>query len=259
MIAARLLQPAVAPQAKLGAASKDRKNSRDGSRKRKSQSPHDEQNLQIKKYKRKAAQQAESRIQQLPRGLVIKPPHARQAVDVLSSDEEGDTNIDVVGRKHKSVLQPSGGKYSKKAAARKKGLRATQETGDTQNDEGENSDERAHPEESPITTIRNGKDLELLTNPAANSSSPGATPSPKFLPRKYLELKVLEYDLPSTEPQGPGDMWTCTFDGCFYRVHEAPSSEGRNRVKEHFKTHASQAQEKIDLVLTESRPYLPVK
>lgn len=225
--------------------------------KRKSQSPHDELTSQNKRHKRKAAQQAESRIYLLPKGLVVKTPQEKHAIDLLSSDEEDTSNINVVGRKHKSVLQPSGGKYSKKAAAHRKGLRATQGPGDSLNDE--NSDERAHSERSPITTIRNAKDLELLTNPLADRSSSEATPSPKFLPRKYLELKVVEYDLPSMEPQGPGDLWTCIFDGCFHRVHEASSSDGKMKVKEHFKAHATQAQEKIDLVLNESRPYLPVK
>lgn len=240
----------------MEAASKNSKNSRESSTKRKSQSPHDEPGLQSKRHKRKAAQQAESRIHLLPKGLVVKTPQAKQAVNI-SSDEEDDNNVDVVGRKHKSVLQPSGGKYSKKAAARRKSLRATQGSGDSLNDE--NSDERANPEGSPITTIRSAKDLELLTNPPVDRSPPEATPSLKFLPRKYLELKVVEYDLPSTEPQGPGDLWTCTFDGCFYRVHEASLSDGKMKVKEHFQTHATQAQEKIDLVLNESRPYLPVK
>jgi hypothetical protein len=256
IIAARVLRPLPAAQAKSEAASKDSKNSRESSKKRKSQSPHDEIHLQSKKHKRKAALQAESRIQLLPKGLVVKTPPVDQAVDA-SSDEEDNNNINVVGRKHKSVLQPSGGKYSKKAAARRKGLRATQELGES-SDNGDNN-ERARSEGSPITTMHNAKDLELMTNPSADRLSPEATPRPKFLPRRYLELKVVEYDLPSTEPQGPGDLWTCTFDGCFHRVHEASSSDGKVKVKAHFKTHAAQAQEKIDLVLNESRPYLPVK
>lgn len=250
------MRPVAATQAKLEAASQDSKYNRDSSRKRKSKPLDEEPVLQSKKHKRKAAQQAELRIHLLPKGLVVKSAQANQAVDV-SSDEEDSRNINVVGRKHKSVLQPSGGKYSRKAAARRKGLRATQESGDSLSDE--NSDERAQSEDSPILTIHNAKDLELLTNPPAVRLSQEANPSPRFLPRTYLELKVVEYDLPSTEPQGPGDLWTCTFDGCFHRVHEASSSDGKAKVKEHFKTHATQAQEKIELVLKESRPYLPVK
>lgn len=156
-----------------------------------------------------------------------------------------------VGRKQKSILQPSGGKYSKKAAARQQGLQATW-------DENSRIDEGVHLENSPITTLRNAEDLGILTNPPDRSSQE-IDPTPRFLPRKYLELKLVDYDLPSTEPQGPGDLWTCTFEGCFHRVHEASTTGGKRRMQEHFKTHASQAQEKIDLALDESRPYLPVK
>lgn len=227
------------------------KDSRDSSKKRKSQSPQDE-GKENKRRRRKAAQQADVRLQLLPKGLLPKTPQARQSVDVLSSDEDNG-NVNVFGHKHKSILQPSGGKYSKKAAARRKGLR--NQDGNQDDDE----DEHDQSEESPITTLRKAKDLENLTNPPADDSSREGTPSPKFLPRKYIELKVVDYDLPSTEPQGPGDLWTCTFEECFHRVQEASTAAGKTRMKEHFRTHASQAQEKIDLVLNESRPYLPVK
>lgn len=165
----------------------------------------------------------------------------------------------MITRKRKSILQPSGGKFSKKAAARRRNLAATQDPNESQEDDDEVANSQDPAEESPVTTIRNAKDLELLTNPPTYRSSPDATPSPTFLPRKYLALKVVEYSLPSTEPQGPGDLWTCTFEGCFHRVHEASTSSGNIRIKEHFKIHATQAQEKIDLALNESRPYLPVE
>ncbi|KAL6721571.1 hypothetical protein ACLMJK_000675 [Lecanora helva] len=228
------------------------KDSRQSSRKRKSKSPHDNSEAK-KKSRRKAAQQAESRIQKLPKGLLPETPQAKEVPDNTSSADEDEDNLNLVGRKQKSILQPSGGKYSKKAAARQKGLQ--RETGN-EDDDGNNCSQMA---ESPITVLRSGRQLEALTNPPASHSSPESTPPPKAMPRKYLELQVVEYELPSTLPQGPGELWTCTFDGCSHRVHEASSLEGKRRVQDHFKSHASQAQEKIDLVLTESRPYLPVK
>ena len=124
--------------------------------------------------------------------------------------------------------------------------------------EEENDEDSQVSEGSPMTTIRTAEDLELLTNSAKNDS-PVDAHGPKYLPQKYLELKVVDYDLPSGEPQGPGDLWTCTFESCFHRVHEASKLDGKARIMEHFKTHATQAREKIDLALNESRPYLPVK
>ena len=227
--------------------------SRESSRKRKSASPQDEPKG-IKKRRRRAAQAADVRIQALPKALQPKTPQGQQA-EIFSSDEEETGDVNVLGHKPKSILRPSGGKSSQKGPGRRKGLRRCNGSEDEGND-----DEADQSQESPITTLRSAKDLEMLTNPPPeNNSSREVTPEPKYLPRKYLELKLVEYDLPSMEPQGPGDLWTCTFEGCFHRVHEASSADGKERIKKHFKTHATSAQEKIDLVLNESRPYLPVK
>ena len=195
-----------------------------------------------------------------PKSSEVEPPHTpatKSIEDVSSSGDERVGNPNVVTRKQKSILRPSGGKSSKKTAARRKGPAAFDEPSNDLEDEDDDGIQSAA-EESPITTIRNAKDLELLTNAPSDRSSPHED-APKFLPRKYLELQVVEYDLPSTEPQGPGDLWTCTFEGCYHRVHEASTVDGKKRIKEHFKTHALSAQEKIDLVVNESRPYLPVK
>ena len=113
-------------------------------------------------------------------------------------------------------------------------------------------------ERTPITTIRSAEDLELITNPP-REDFPANAHGPRYFPQKYMEMRVVEYDLPAAGPQGPGDLWTCTFEGCLHRVHEASKSDGKARVVEHFKAHATQAQEKIDLALNESRPYLPVR
>ena len=224
-------------------------NNSDRPRKRKSQSPEDSEANAPKRRKRGRPRSSEMERPQTP--ITDSNP------GISPSGDDRDVTFNVVTRKRKSILQPSGGKYSKKAAGRRKGPAAATSTNDSQ----EVSDDDLAADDSPITTLRNAKDLELLTNPPTNRSTPDPDhpPSPKFLPRKYHELKDVQYDIPSTDPQGPGDLWTCTFEGCYHRVHEASTAAGKKRIKEHFKTHATQAQEKIDLVLDESRPYLPVK
>lgn len=217
---------------------------RDSSKKRKSQSPHTEGPKDKKTRKGKAAAQTESHLPETP--------PLKHFQDSISSDEDDVPNV--LTRKRKSILQPSGGKTAQKAADRRKNLLAA--NGPHKGSHGDaESDEDSHlSEASPITTMRRAEDLELLTN-----SSPDENHHPKYFPRKYLELRVVEYDLPSTEPQGPGDLWTCTFEGCSHRVHGASKPDGKAIIMEHFETHATQAQEKIDLALNESRPYLPVK
>lgn len=215
---------------------------RDNSKKRKSQSPHKEEPKDKKTRKGKAAPHVESHLPETP--------PSKQFSESMSSDEDGVPNV--LTRKRKSILQPSGGKTAQKAADRRKNLLAANGRHKGSNGDAESDEDSHFSGASPITTIHTAEDLELLTNP-------DDTPHPKYFPRKYLELRVVAYDLPSTEPQGPGDLWICTFEGCSHRVHGASEPVGKARVIEHFETHATHAQEKIDLALNESRPYLPVK
>ena len=217
---------------------------RDSSKKRKSQSPHAEEPKDKKTRRGKAAAQVGSHLPETP--------PLKQFSEPISSDEDGVPNV--LTRKRKSILQPSGGKTARKAADRRRNLLAANGPHKGSHRDAESDEDSHFSGASPIITMHTAEDLDLLTN-----SSPDNNHHPKYLPRKYLELRVVEYDLPSTEPQGPGDLWTCTFEGCSYRVHGASISDGKARVMEHFETHAIHAQEKIDLALNESRPYLPVK
>ena len=183
-------------------------------------------------------------------------PLSNQALNALSSDEDDVPNVHT--RKRKSILQPSGGKTARKTAGRRKSLLAVDGLTETSHQEEGIEEDSQFSEGSPITMIRSADNLELITNPPIERS-PARAHGLKYIPQKYIELSVVEYDLPLTESQGPGDLWTCNFDGCFHRVHEASRSHGKARIMEHFKAHATQAQEKIDLALNESRPYLPVK
>lgn len=221
---------------------------RDSSKKRKSQSPLAEGPKDKKARRAKAAAQAEHHLPETP--------PSKQILDAPSSDEDGVPNV--LTRKRKSILQPSGGKTVRKAAGRRKSLLVLDGSTEDSQREDENEEDSQLSEKSPIATIYTAADLELITNPASKGS-PADTHGLRYFPQKYLELRVVEYDLPSTKPQGPGDLWTCTFEGCFHRVHEASKPDGKARILEHFKAHATHAQEKIDLALNESRPYLPVR
>ena len=228
----------------------------DQQKKRKSQSPPAPE----AKPKKRRGRPSKSQI--APPSTPLSNPFEATA---MLSDEEGDGTF-VIPRKRKSILQPSGSKYSKKArkaAGRRLSPSGIQDplASDNNADEEEEFVLRpVRPEESPITTIKNGQHLRSITNeakaPRRKSESP---PPPDFLPRKFLELKVVEHNVYSMEPQGPGDLWTCPFEGCAHRVHKASSNEGKELIRAHFKTHDSLAEDKINLALNESRPYLPVK
>ncbi|KAI9713055.1 MAG: hypothetical protein M1820_001040 [Bogoriella megaspora] len=58
-------------------------------------------------------------------------------------------------------------------------------------------------------------------------------------------------ELPSSIPQSPGDVWTCTYDGCIRKVYGASKEPGKGLVEEHLKTHTAESEERVDLVRRE--------
>lgn len=145
-------------------------------------------------------------------------------------------------RKSTSILQPKGSKFSKKAANRRRSPDAA-DVDNAQVSEGNSSGEDPLPREvSPLAAV-----------------SRRDVPQPNLLAHRYDEIKVIPHEIPTDQPQGPGDLWTCPFENCEQRVHQGSEPKGQAKIKEHFQLHAQQAQEKIDLALKESRPYLPVR
>jgi hypothetical protein len=80
------------------------------------------------------------------------------------------------------------------------------------------------------------------------------TASPAMLP------PVISSPLPEYTANGPGDSWTCTFDGCSQNVYGVSTEVGRRLVKEHLQDHAKGRLKEVALVMSEEqRLRLPVK
>ncbi|KAL8830350.1 MAG: hypothetical protein Q9170_005763, partial [Blastenia crenularia] len=176
-----------------------------------------------------------------------RTPHqsyARTKETDTSGDEESDINGKMIRagtkRKSKSILQPKGSKIAKKAASRRQSLPAVMDENEDCGTDLDNKDPLREP--SPLATV-----------------APREYLYPHYVPRKITEVRMVSYDIPSDQPQGPGNLWTCAFEDCSHRVHEASKSKGKAQIKKHFQLHARRAQEKVDLALSESRPYLPVR
>ena len=187
-------------------------------------------------------------------------PHDR--IEPVSSDDGDDVDFSIP-RKRKSILQPSGSKYSKKSrtTASRRRQPDTDEPSPPDAIEYEmpvEKDGRLSKDSRMITTIKDGEELHAITNGLKKIGKHGSSTSPEFLPRNFLELRLIDYEY-DMAPQGPGDLWTCPFEGCRHRVHQASSDTGKRSLREHVETHQQSAQEKINLVVHESRPYLPVK
>lgn len=190
----------------------------------------------------------------------IKPDSGSDQ-DTATSGETNETvgNKKATFQKRKSILQPSGSKFSKKAAGRRRSLPAIDLEVTGQDVEEDSADSKQVERESPSLPPIDRKQMSLHTR----GSQPTATTSPAtyhdYLPKKYVEVKLVAHSLPSCRPDGLDDIWTCPFDTCGHKVREASSTAGNTSIKDHFQMHAREAQEKIDLVYKESRPYLPVE
>lgn len=185
------------------------------------------------------------------------PPKQDEKPD---EETDGDKSANKVSgsnitRKRKSVLRPAGGKSSKKAAGRRQSFRSDKEE--------DNSSEDSESVDSP--TPANG----IFTRADEENAPSVVMPPPATalkrdfalsdLPVRRTTVKIRQHGLPSYAPQAPGDTWICQSDGCGYKVYNATKPESKEAVKSHFRTHSEQAQEKLDLIYKESRPYLPVK
>ena len=52
------------------------------------------------------------------------------------------------------------------------------------------------------------------------------------------------------EPRGPGDSWTCLFDGCNQQVWDARSAKSKKLIEDHFASKHAGSME--DLIVAES-------
>lgn len=177
-------------------------------------------------------------------------------------DEETDEDKSVnkvsgsnIARKRKSVLRPAGCKSSKKAAGRRQSFRSDKE----EDKSSENSQSGESP--TPANGIFARADEDKAPNAVSISPVTALTRDSALsdLPVHRTIVKITQHALPPYEIQGPGHTWICQFDGCDYKVYNATKLESREIIKSHFGTHSEQAQEKLDLIYKESRPYLPVK
>ena len=174
-------------------------------------------------------------------------------------------------RKEKSFLRPPGTIAAKKTRAPGRPPRdepaAEEEL--AQSDSGSEEVTKAAAN-FDITTIEDGEDLDLLTNPHYKrlddfEGFERTEQPPSFLPRKYLEIRAVEYVVPSPNPKEDG-TWVCSFEDCRKRIHGAAEGHGSRLVRAHLKEHIGDstskdsvdARAKLDVVLDESRPYLPV-
>ena len=175
--------------------------------------------------------------------------------EIISLVVEGEDEEDAkpatsksTNHKRKGILRPRNSQASKKFMSRKESLRSAKQGQTTPNEDVEgDSDDSAHDlAEPPFPPQDPNESTPMVKNSVVDNW------------RGDADTTVVDQPLPSYyEPRGPGDTWTCPYDGCNLKVWEARTPASVAMIKEHFgKTHAGQAE---TLVNQESRPWVSVK
>jgi hypothetical protein len=143
--------------------------------------------------------------------------------------------------KRKSMLRPRGTTASKKSRA----LQVNQQAEpDPTSSDSDNSVEDANSSSVAYVMSSPGAHMD---DRAPKSGQTGDT----------LAQSEGKVPLPSYyEPRGPGDTWTCPYDGCDHQVWDARAAESIKMISDHFeKVHEGAAEEVVN---QESRPWVSV-
>lgn len=161
------------------------------------------------------------------------------------SDAELESAVRTHGR---SVLRPHGAKSAKKYArhladhSSRHGTAADIDTNDSAHSEASDNDVRAQdtPSKRLSSTAINNRKTTAVSEVPANKNK-DVTASTTVPHAKYYESV------------GPGDVWTCLFDGCNERVYDARTPAAMKLITLHFSNKHADRME--DLIKAEMRPY----
>ena len=181
-----------------------------------------------------------------------------EIIDLVDDDEDEEevtslTTSIPTGHKRKGALRPRSNQASKKFITRKESLRSATRTQQDRQEDVDDSENSASEPAASSSTSRNQS-----TSRASRSQTDAPRKNAMAETQALVEPQPADQPLPSYyEPHGPGDTWTCPYDGCNQKVWEARARTSVSMIKEHFiKTHAGQAEA---LVNQETRPWVSVK
>ena len=108
----------------------------------------------------------------------------------------------------------------------------------------------------PTRDTDDTRDSDIVPLPFATNRSKAQAQKSNRIPTHRVD--ILSTLLPTFEANQPGDVWSCSFDGCVHRIFGASTEQSKALIEEHYKFHAQDSQAQLDLVYQEERPYLPV-
>jgi hypothetical protein len=188
-----------------------------------------------------------------PRGKKDEPEEEDAVEDEEDEEEEYDAPPSLSTRraKRKPLLRPKSNKSAKKSTTR----RHDPTTLEQDSDKGSRRRKRSPSSDSSTIEVAPSRPtaVRLINGTPRNKSR---KPAEEDHDRIYSDKN--NNPLPSYyEPRGPGDTWTCPYDGCMHQVWDARSEGSLDMIRAHFsKMHRGNAE---DLIRRESRPWVSVE
>jgi hypothetical protein len=168
------------------------------------------------------------------------------------SDSEADTAAD-----EEAAMAIDTPTHSQSPGPLKRKLESSDETTEEGKRKRTNSSPTPAPS-SPPTSADSTPEPGTADPPLPLRHRPGPNQPPK--PTPSVVPAILSTPLPTYEPNGPRDSWTCTFDGCGQRIYGCSRDLGRQLITEHLEDHTKGREKVVGILWREQdRLRLPVE
>ena len=183
--------------------------------------------------------------------------------EIPDEDVAKDRGVELHPRSHKrkSLLRPKSSKSARAGAGKGVGVSAISCDDISDNEDSTTQELGSQSTETGPRDTRATKRAKVGSgsNDASHLEELPLDPDSSHDAHNTATFTILEQSPSSSEPQGPGDTWTCAVDGCNYKVYQARKAYSQQMINEHFEGHNFGARDKLDLVLKEGRPHLPIR
>lgn len=187
---------------------------------------------------------------------------AEESVATPTKDDETDEEIRLRSRKNKSSLRPRASKANKSAGRKgRKGPAAEEDEDDPDPPSSPMAGKRkttdedtpARPPKRRNSRPHDDEGIDIPTSPSVSGDAENAlTPETPIGEPSELAIRALHIPDPVQE-----DTWVCALDGCIHKVYAASNPDSQKLIREHYKLHAFDEDERVQMVKKLAAPSLP--
>ena len=185
-----------------------------------------------------------------------------ETVATPTKDEDTDEEIRLRSRKNKSSLRPRASKATK-SASRKSGKGPALDEDDEPDSpsspmagkrKSEEAETPPRPPKRRHSRPHDDEGIDIPTSPSVSGDADNAaTPDVPLGETSELALRGFAH----APDQAQEDTWICALDGCSHKVYAASGPDSQKLIREHYKLHAFDEDERVQMVKKLAAPSLP--